>query len=63
MLAATVAVLAIVLAAAIGGPAAARAKDALQRFMLRHNNAIMMVVFAAIGAKLLAEGLEILLGG
>ena len=54
-------VLAIVLAAALGGPTAARALDRLKRFMLRHNNTIMVVILGAIGLKLLAEGLRILL--
>ena len=53
-------VLAIVLAAAFGGAATARALAALKGFMLRHNSSIMVLLLAAIGAKLVVEGVSIL---
>ena len=38
----------------------AGALEALKRFMLRHNNPILTLVFAVIGAKVLWNGLAAL---
>jgi hypothetical protein len=54
-------VIAIALAGALGGPRSTRALEALKRFMLRHNSVIMMALFALVGAKLLSDGLLVLL--
>ena len=53
-------VLGIVLLAASGGRRVAGALEALKRFMLRHNNLILTLVFAVIGAKVLWNGLAAL---
>ena len=54
-------VLAIVIAARCGGPRVVRALDTLKGFMLRYSSILMAVLFAAIGAKLVYEGLKLML--
>ncbi len=55
------AVVAVILAAAVGGPRSSRALGELKRFMLRHNSIIMVALLVLVGAKLLSDGLLILL--
>jgi len=53
-------VIAIVFAGMYGGPRLGSALEALKRFMLRYNNIILTLLFAAIGAKILWDGLSAL---
>ncbi len=53
-------VIGLVLAGRVGGPGVRHALETLKRFMLRYNNLILMLVFAAIGAKILWNGLSAL---
>lgn len=58
----SVAVVAIVLAGALGGKGAAAGLQAIQQFMVHNNNVIVMTVFIILGTMLLASGLYGLIG-
>lgn len=56
-------IIAVVVGHAVAGTAAAPLLEAVEQFMLRNNNLIVMIVLALIGVTVLGQGIAGLLGG